>query len=215
MFGSVLALAPHNDDVVLGAGGTLARCLDEGDEVHVAVFSTTRASHLEHLPENVIENEAREALGELGIEEDRLAVMDFPLRHFPERRQEVLRRIEDLKERVDPDVVLGPPASDSHQDHQVVAAEAARVFRDRTLLGYETTWNETSFPRGCFVPLAEAHVDRKIQAFRTYKTLDHREFLDAELLRGTARMRGSQIERRWAEAFDVVQWVPGRGEGRP
>ena len=36
----VLVLAPHTDDGELGCGGTVARLLEEGCEVHFAVFST-------------------------------------------------------------------------------------------------------------------------------------------------------------------------------
>lgn len=209
MFGTTLVLSPHTDDGILGAGGTIARCLDDGNEVHLAVFSTTKASHLEHLPEDVLETEVREAARTLGLTGERLHVMDFPLRHFPERRQEVLRRLEDLRDEIEPDVLLGPAPSDAHQDHQVLADEGSRVFRDRTVLAYETPWNQTAFPTSCFVPLEEEHVNRKVKAFRAYKSLEHRSFIDADLLRGTARSRGSQVRGRWAEAFQVLRWVPG------
>ena len=40
----VLVLAPHTDDGELGCGGTVARLLEEGCEVHFAVFSTCAES---------------------------------------------------------------------------------------------------------------------------------------------------------------------------
>ena len=48
----ILFLAPHTDDVELGCGATLARCLEEGANVHVAVFSTASAS----LPGGYVKN---------------------------------------------------------------------------------------------------------------------------------------------------------------
>lgn len=208
MFGTVLVLSPHTDDGILGAGGAIARCLDHDDEVHLAVLSTTKASHLEHLPEDIMETEVQEAARSLGLTPDRLHVMDFPLRHFPQRRQEILRGLEDLRDEAEPDVVLAPPPSDAHQDHQVVANEAVRVFRSHTLLGYEIPWNQTALLATCFVPLGEEQVNRKVEAFRRYKSLEHRTFLDADLIRSTARTRGSHIQERWAEAFEVLRWVP-------
>jgi LmbE family N-acetylglucosaminyl deacetylase len=39
---NILVLAPHTDDAELGCGGTIARLLEEGKKVSVAVFSTAR-----------------------------------------------------------------------------------------------------------------------------------------------------------------------------
>lgn len=38
-FGRTLVVAPHPDDEVLGAGGTIARLAAEGEEVFVAVVT--------------------------------------------------------------------------------------------------------------------------------------------------------------------------------
>ena len=41
--GPALVIAPHPDDEVLGAGGTIARLADQGRAVHVAVVTRGRA----------------------------------------------------------------------------------------------------------------------------------------------------------------------------
>lgn len=45
-FGRTLVVAPHPDDEVLGAGGTIARLAAEGEEVFVAVVTEGKASCL-------------------------------------------------------------------------------------------------------------------------------------------------------------------------
>ena len=35
----VLVVAPHTDDAEFGCGGTIARMIDEGLDVHIAAFS--------------------------------------------------------------------------------------------------------------------------------------------------------------------------------
>ena len=40
----ILVLAPHTDDAELGAGGSMAKWLEAGVDLHVAVFSTAEES---------------------------------------------------------------------------------------------------------------------------------------------------------------------------
>jgi len=42
-FGRTLVIAPHPDDEVLGAGGTIARLAAEGERVFVAIVTEGRA----------------------------------------------------------------------------------------------------------------------------------------------------------------------------
>ena len=74
--GSVLVIAPHPDDEVLGVGGTFARLADEGCRVTVAIV--TKGS-IEHFDAALIERgrqEAREAHRLLGVAET--VFLDLP-----------------------------------------------------------------------------------------------------------------------------------------
>lgn len=207
MFTNVLVLAPHTDDGEIGAGGTIARFLEEGSEVHYAAFSTAKASLPDHLPEDILEVEVKKATQILGIPQGNLHILDFPVRHFPEHRQAILQSIIDLREEVRPDLILCPSPTDIHQDHQVIANEGLRAFKSHTLLGYEEPWNNVVFSTRCFVPLEERHVERKVEALHAYESQKHRSYLDADFVRSLARTRGTQIEGQYAEAFEVLRWV--------
>ena len=149
MFNRVLVLAPHTDDGEIGCGASIARFSEEGKEVHLAAFSTAKASIPSGLPEDITEKEVREASRILGIQADHVYLFDFPVRRFPEYRQEILQEMIRLREEISPDLVFLPSPTDIHQDHQVVANEGLRAFKSHTILGYEQPWNNIVFVTRC------------------------------------------------------------------
>ena len=203
----VLVLAPHTDDGELGCGGTICRYTEGGASVHYAAFSTARTSVRTEYPEDILKSEVREATTVLGIAEGHLHIYDFPVRKFPNHRQEILQQIIDLRNEIEPTIVFVPSPNDIHQDHQVIAQEGLRAFKRHTLLGYEEPWNNIVFETRCFIPLHERHIERKIEALKCYRSQGHRKYLDAEFIRGLAKTRGTQIEGGYAEAFEVLRWI--------
>ena len=76
----VLVLAPHTDDGEFGAGGTMARLVENGAEVRYVAFSIATRSLPEGFPPDTLAREVREATAELGIPEANLTVHDFDVR---------------------------------------------------------------------------------------------------------------------------------------
>jgi len=206
-FQRILILAPHTDDGEIGCGGTTARFLDEGKEVFCAAFSTARTSVRPEFPDDILETEFKAATKVLGIPQENIRIYDYPVRHFPEYRQDILQTLIDLKREIQPDLILMPSLHDIHQDHQVIAAEGLRAFKRHTLLGYEMPWNNIVFETRCFIPLTKQHVAKKIKALHCYESQAHRSYLSDEFLWSMALTRGTQIEGGYAEAFEVVRWV--------
>ncbi|MDI6739253.1 MAG: PIG-L deacetylase family protein [Candidatus Edwardsbacteria bacterium] len=207
MFKKVLVLAPHTDDGEFGCGGTMARLLAEGAEVHYAAFSSAEKSLPLGMDPELMIKEMTAAMRSLGIGNERLHVFDYGVRDFPERRQAILDNMLKLKAKIDPDLVLLPSVNDTHQDHQTVAHEGFRAFKDRTILGYEIPWNNRTFNTESFVLLEERHVDAKVAALLCYKSQLDRFYANEEFIRSLARTRGTQIGALYAEAFEVVRWV--------
>jgi N-acetylglucosamine malate deacetylase 1 len=207
VFKRVLVLAPHTDDGEVGCGGTIARLIDEGSDVWYLALSAAEESTPPGFPRDQLRSEVADATKVLGIDADRLMVDSFPVRNFPEHRQEILQRFWELNNEIEPDLVLLPSTNDLHQDHRTVADEGLRVFKRTTVLAYEEPWNNVVFETRMFVSLDEAHIERKIRALECYRTQAHRTYLNAEFIRSLARTRGTQIQLPWAEAFEVVRWV--------
>jgi N-acetylglucosamine malate deacetylase 1 len=203
----VLVLAPHTDDGEFGCGGTMARLVEGGAEVRYVAFSIATRSLPEGFAPDALAREVRDATAELGIPEAQLAVHDFEVRTFPERRQEILELLIALWEEWPPDAVLQPSLRDIHQDHQVVAAEGLRAFKRTTVLGYEIPWNTFNFDYQAYVALERAHVERKVSALARYASQQHRKYADAEYIRARARTNGINVGREYAEVFEVYRVV--------
>jgi LmbE family N-acetylglucosaminyl deacetylase len=134
-------------------------------------------------------------------------VHDFDVRTFPEHRQEILELLVALWEEWQPEVVFQPSLNDVHQDHHVVAAEGLRAFKRTTVLGYEIPWNNFDFSYQAYVALEERHVKRKIAALRRYESQQHRHYIEPEYIRNVARTHGINVNREFAEVFQVYRVV--------
>jgi LmbE family N-acetylglucosaminyl deacetylase len=206
-FGTVLVLSPHTDDGEISCGGTIARFIEEGKSVYYVAFSMAEKSAGDQFPPNVLETEIRKATQSLGIPSDHLVIYEYPVREFPAYRQEILQDIINLREEIQPDLILVPSPNDIHQDHQVICQEGLRAFKRHTIIGYEQPWNNIIFETRLFIPLKHRHVEKKIAALRYYESQNYRSYLDSDFIRSLARTRGTQIESQYAEAFEVLRWV--------
>ena len=115
-----LFLSPHTDDVELGCGATLARCVEECETVDVAVFSTASQSLPPNSSPDRLKVEFQAAMTHYDIPEDRLHVFDYEVRRLNYSRQDVLEDLVRLRSQIQPTIVFTPSGGDVHQDHQVV-----------------------------------------------------------------------------------------------
>jgi LmbE family N-acetylglucosaminyl deacetylase len=201
----VLVLAPHTDDGEIGCGGSIVKLLEDGHQVYYAAFSTCVASLPKGYPPDTLRNELLEATGILGISPRNVMIFDFEVRKMQAFRQEILEILVKVKNDLNPDVVFCPCSTDLHQDHAVVANEAIRAFKEKTVLLYEMPWNNTIFETRCFIILQDNHVEKKLAALRAYKSQQARTYLTDEMVRSLAIVRGTSIKTRYAEAFDVAR----------
>ena len=208
-FKRVLVLAPHTDDGELGCGGTIAKFCEQQMDVFYVAFSAAEESVPPGFPSDTLRREVQEATRVLGISPDKLLVLNYKVRELEYHRQKVLDDIIRFRHDIDPDLILIPTLDDLHQDHQVVANEAIRAFKHKSVLGYELPWNSITFNARAFVPLDEQQLNKKISALKCYETQAHRPYVSEEFIRSEARVRGVQIGVKWAEAFDVMRFMLG------
>ena len=206
-FRKVLVLAPHTDDGELGAGGTIAKLIDSGAEVYYAAFSTAEQSVPEGFPKDILKTEVKNATLKLGISADRLLIYNYEVRKLNYVRQEILEELIRLRSKINPDLVFLPSLNDIHQDHSTIAQEGLRAFKQRTILGYELIWNNLTFSTSCFVKLNAAHIQRKCDALKEYKSQSHRDYTSQEFITSLAKTRGVQIGSEFAEAFEIIRLI--------
>ena len=203
----VLVLAPHTDDGEFGCGGTMARLVEGGAEVRYVAFSIATKSLPPGFAPDTLAREVKEATAELGIPESHLTVHDFDVRTFPDRRQEILELLIALWEEWEPDAVMQPSLHDIHQDHQVIAAEGLRAFKRTTILGYEIPWNNFDFAYQAYFALDRSHIERKVASLAKYASQQHRRYADSEYIWNLARTHGMNVNREFAEVFQVYRVV--------
>ena len=202
----VLIIAPHGDDGELGCGATISRFIEEKNEVHHLAFTCVAKSDEKKKIDTTKEVEDSMING-LGIKPEHLFFSNMEIREFHRDRQVILDFLIKLNRINNYDMIFTPSLSDTHQDHIVVAQESLRTFKKATILGYELPWNNFSFHSNCFVVVDRKHVDKKINALSKYVTQLHRDYMNPDFILSWASTRGVQINRKYAEIFEVMRWI--------
>lgn len=202
----ILVLAPHTDDGEFGCGGTISKLINHNDVYYVA-FSACQNSVPPPFDSDVLLNEVKAATTVLGIKKENLILLDYDVRTFNYRRQDILDDILKIKNEVSPDIVFMPSLHDIHQDHYTVTNEGIRAFKFSSVLCYELPWNNFNFSTACFIKLDEKHLESKCKALSEYNSQAHRPYANKEFITSLARVRGVQSGHRYAEAFEIIRWI--------
>ena len=197
----ILAIAPHVDDVELGAGATIHQ-LGKYNEVFYIGLSCPPL-----VKPDVFMSEFHTSARILGLDPARIILRNFDPRNLFDARGEILQLLYDLNKEINPDLVLIPNSQDIHQSHEVVFAEARRAFKYTTILGYELPWNNMNFSMDVFITLDREDVDAKITAINAYETQKSRIFFSNDIVGDLARGRGTQIGHEYAECFEVIRII--------
>jgi LmbE family N-acetylglucosaminyl deacetylase len=216
----ILFVGAHCDDIELFAGGLLARACFGGRQVGVLVFSDHRGV-LDDAAAALAREELRQNLAWLGaasattVRDHCAAMLPACRGAFQSERGTLYAAMEALRD--DYDLVVTHVPTDTNQDHRQVAEEAARVFKAHaTLLGGEFPNNDLGgFAPQVYVALSAREVDAKARMVENYRSQNFggRPYIDGEVVRALARLRGSQIREAAAEAFAVVGRVVARAPG--
>jgi len=195
----VLAVGCHADDIEIGCGGTLLTLVaaNPGLEVDWVVLAApgerggeARAS-------------AAAFLADAGAA--RVEVHGFRDGFLPYVGAEVKDVFEDLKRRVDPQIVFTHASYDFHQDHRVACELSWNTFRNHLILEYEIPKYDGDLGRpNVFVPLSQEVVDRKLDLLEEhFPTQVGKHWFDRETFVGLMRLRGMEAvaSSRFAEAF--------------
>lgn len=203
----IIILAPHTDDGEFGCGGSISKFIGEGKEVFYVAFSTAEESVPPNWPKDILENEVKEATNILGIPRANLIIHKFPVRKFNYVRQEILDVMITLKNKINPELIFLPLPNDLHQDHQTIAMEGLRAFKQSSILGYEIPWNNLQFRTQGFIKLNREHIDQKVHALNAYQSQQDRYYATEDFIYSLAKTRGVQIGCEYAESFEVLRWI--------
>ncbi len=219
---SVLVIAAHPDDEVLGCGGTIARHISRGDQVH-SVFMSDGVNARPHSSE--INLQKRKEASKLAS--DSLGITSSYFLDFPDNRMdsvsmlEIVKKIEPIIDKIKPSIVYTHHHSDLNIDHQLTNSAtmiACRPLPNSTvkeIYGFEvlssTEWSnfqkETFNPK-FFVDITD-YMTKKINALKEYKDElrdppHSRSIQHVEVL---AKHRGYSIGVNMAEAFEIYRII--------
>lgn len=212
----ILVFAPHNDDEVLGVGGTMAKLAKEGHEVFVCEVT----AWLEQMDRSKnLQKQAREAHSILGVKES--IFLNLPVVALKEmatyKKNSMFKEIvQDIK----PHMVYIPHMGDIHIDHQETAMAAMVALRPienpqlKAVYAYETLseteWNVPN-ATNAFLPNTWSDISEtlslKLQAMScfTWQIREYPHPRSLEAIQALAKLRGTTIGVKSAEAFYAVR----------
>lgn len=200
----ILCISPHPDDIEFGCGGTIYKLAELGCDITCLVMSNCENSLVHNTNKDLIK-ELNDSCGVLGI--DKIKTFDFQVRNLWKNQTEICNLYYNLNIEIDPDIIFIPASSDIHQDHKIVHECAVRIFKTKTVLGYELPWNCFDFRPDLYIELGQVHLDKKIEAISKYETQKHKIYSAPEYTKSTLSFRGKQICKKYAEAFEITRIV--------
>lgn len=220
---SILVVAAHPDDEVLGCGGTLAKHTANGDNVQVLFLADGESArgNLNKLGER--RNSCLKSLQCVGIEKRQITFGDFPDNRMDQvSLLDIVKFIENASNDFKPDIVYTHHHGDLNIDHALTnraVMTAFRPFPDKTtkeIFGFEvlssTGWLNSS-PGNIFCPARFVDIsgfwDKKLAAVKKYDD-EMRPFPHARsyrTLEALASYRGSFVGLEKAEAFTVIRQI--------
>jgi LmbE family N-acetylglucosaminyl deacetylase len=198
---SVLAVAPHPDDLEIGCAGTLIRLGQAGHRVHLAIMTTGEAGGKGALRRKEQENAAKlykaRKIHWLGFEDTKVPLT-----------KESIDALDGVLQEVRPSLVFAPWGEDSHQDHRHTSAQVRSATRyTQNVLFYEVP-STIEFLPDVFVDITDV-LPGKEKALKAHKSQIHKvnvaglSILDCA--RSMAHFRGYQGRVAAAEGFKALR----------
>lgn len=217
----ILVIAPHADDEILGAGGTMARNIAEGNQVFVLIVTHGEKPLFSDEIVKQVREETLEAHKFLGITKTYFGELpSVMLEQIP--RYQLNDKISKVIQEVAPDEVYIPHIGDMQKDHQLVNEAAMVAVRPKyahkisAVYAYETlSETEWNIPNtsNAFIPTVYTdisnYIDTKKQALAYFKS-QVSEFPDPrslEAVEALAKYRGSTVKVNAAEAFMLIRQI--------
>jgi LmbE family N-acetylglucosaminyl deacetylase len=221
---TVLVVAAHPDDEVLGCGATVAG-MSAKDDVHIVILGeglTSRSETRRPSPDMTgLHEDARTVAEMLGARSVR--VKNLPDNRFDELALlDVVKVVESVVDELKPGVIFTHHPGDLNVDHQVTFRAVLTATRPvlgcpvRDIMAFEvassTQWAfqhiSPSFRPNVFVDV-EKTIQRKVAAMEAYHT-EARPFphpRSSEALLAQARWWGATCGLQYAEAFELIRSI--------
>jgi len=223
---TILVIAAHPDDEILGCGGTIARHAAAGNRCHSLILGegatsrdTSRDPESRSEELNALREAAAEAASVLGAQSPRFA--ELPDNRFDTiPLLDIVKQIERVIDELSPSIIYTHHPGDLNIDHQIACravltacrplpgSSVQRVDTFETVSSTEWAGSDSSFVPTCYVDILE-QMETKVAALQSYCS-EMREFPHArsiENVRALAACRGASVGLEAAEAFAILREI--------
>ncbi len=217
----LLVVSPHMDDETIGAGGTMLKYSQAGEQVYWLNISSARTEYgySEELVAH-IERRRERVAKELGVR-DAIDLKWRPsgLSSYPEA--EAIEKVGEIIRKIEPEVIVTTFPGDVHTDHEAVFrwvkpfSKSFRAPKLKRFLLMEVI-SETDFALGgagvftpnLFVDIS-GQMEDKLRLLKIYaeEIGDHPFPRSLENAKALAITRGAVAGTRYAEAFMVLRQI--------
>ena len=225
MRNTILIVAAHPDDEVLGCGGVITKLVQQGASVHVAILGegvTSRYKKRKGILQGKELKKLKEYIEKASIV---LGVTKTWVFNFPDNRfdtvalLDIVKAIEVVKKKVKPEIVYTHHGNDLNIDHRIVYSAVLTACRPvkgetvRKIYSFEvlsaTEWNHPNFfSPNVYIDIS-GFINKKIEAMKVYKS-EIKQWphpRSEEALRVLAQKRGYEVGLNFAEAFELVREI--------
>jgi len=219
----ILIIAAHPDDEILGCGGSVVRLIQQGWEAYTLILGEGITSRDKERKKDLREKEIKKLREQALRANQILGVKEVFFCNFPDNRfdsvgfLDIVKEIEEVKQKINPDIVFTHSRGDLNIDHQITYKATITAFRPlpeeevKEIYSFEilssSEWNfPYSFFPSAYFDISET-IELKLKAMAEY-TSEIREFPHPRSLEGIkikARQRGMEVGCLCAEAFEVVR----------
>lgn len=220
---TILVIAAHPDDEVLGCGGAIAWHKDKGDAVYIRIFAEGITSRLVKGTQELsrLHQCSQEAGKILGA--DSVKVLNLPDNRLDSLdRLDIIQMIEKEISEIQPDTVYVHHCGDVNIDHRrlhegvVTACRPVPESNIRKILSYEIQSSTEWQPPGSAAPFLpnwyidiSKQLERKLRALEIYAE-EMRPWPHARSIKAVEhliKLRGSHVGCEAAEAFRLLRYV--------
>lgn len=220
---TILVVAAHPDDELLGVGGTVARHVSMGDDVYCHILGQGALSREGATSQEVLQlkKQAREAGAIIGFTD--IFFSEFPDNAFDSvSLLDIVKAVEQIIERIKPAVIYTHHAHDVNIDHQLTcqavltASRPCNLFAPQEIYSFETLsateWQQKSaekiFKPTVYINIEET-IEKKRAALRVYAS-ELRPYPHSRSEEGVnilAQFRGLEAGLHYAESFELIRSI--------
>lgn len=207
---NVLAIGAHYDDVELGAGGTIAKHVENGDNVTILVVTKSNYDNHDGTPLRSEEQAALEgsnAAKILGV--TNLICLDYQTKKV-KYTSDLIEQINGIVDSLKIDTIYTHWDGDVHQDHSSIARATLNAGRHiPRILMYRSNWYQSTKQfNGVFYSDITNYIDVKMESLKAHVTeYNRRGDSWTNFVKHQDRNAGICMGVDYAERFQIVKWL--------